>query len=133
MQDFCKKCKICAENCPSGAITTGDKEEVRGYLRYQLNAEKCHNFWNSCLGNIGCRLCVAVCPFTRKSNWLHRMALTATTHDPTGLSQSTLIGLQKRLYPGPDPEQYFMPSLGGNNATYRKPPWWLRTEDFIDT
>ncbi len=25
-----------------------------------------------------------------------------------------------------------MPSLGGENASYREPPWWLRTEDFID-
>ncbi len=133
VQDFCKSCKVCAENCPSGAITTGDKEEVRGYLRYSLCSEKCHNFWSSCLGNMGCRLCVAVCPYTRKSNWLHKTALQVTANDPTGLSHKALVGLQQRLYPGPDPEEYFIPSLGGKNATYREPPWWLRTEDFIDT
>jgi len=133
VQDFCKTCKICAENCPSGAITRGEKEEVRGYLRYAVSAEKCHNFWDSCLGNMGCRLCVAVCPYTRKSNWLHRTALNITANDPTGVSHSALVGLQKRFYPGPDPEEYFIPSLGGSNATYRDPPWWLRTEDFIDT
>ena len=92
-----------------------------------------HNFWDSCLGNMGCRLCVAVCPYTRKSNWLHKTALNVTANDPTGLSHAALAGLQKRLYPGPDPEEYFIPSLGGTNATYREPPWWLRTEDFVDT
>jgi len=132
VQDFCKTCKICANNCPSGAITMGEKEEIRGYLRYPVCSEKCYNFWSSCLGNIGCRLCIAVCPYTRKSNWLHRTALHVTANDPTGISHNTLAGLQERFYPGPDPEEYFMPSLGGRNATYREPPWWLRTEDFIE-
>ncbi len=132
VQDFCRSCKVCAKNCPSGAITTGDREEIRGYLRYPVCAEKCHNFWSSCLGNIGCRLCVAICPFTRKANWLHKAALQVTANDPTGLSHKALAGLQERLYPGPEPQKYFIPSLGGENATYREPPWWLRTEDFID-
>ena len=130
--DFCKKCKVCAENCPSGAISSGPKGEVRGYRRYELNASRCHRFWTCNLGNIGCRICVAVCPFTRKSNWLHRTALQVTAHDPTGLSHGPLAELQKHLYPGPDPKDYFIPSMGGNNASYRRPPWWLRTEDFID-
>ena len=46
--------------------------------------------------------------------------------------REALVGLQKRFYPGPDPEEYFMPSMGGSNATYRDAPWWLRTEDFIN-
>lgn len=131
--DFCKNCNICAENCPSGAIPTGDKVEVRGYRRYQINASRCHAFWNSKLGNHGCRICIAVCPYSRKSNWLHRGALEVTAADPTGLSHSALTMLQKRLYPAPDPQDYYTPSLGGNNASYREPPWWLRTDDFIET
>lgn len=132
IQRFCKTCKICAENCPSNAITMEDKIEVRGYLRYQVNTAECNNFWNSNLGNTGCRLCVAVCPYTRKANWLHKTALKVTLNDPTGLSAIALTGLQKRFYPGPDPQKYYIPSLGGENASYRKPPWWLRTEDFIE-
>jgi len=131
VQDFCKTCKICAEQCPSGAITTGDKEVIRGYKRYQLDISKCHNFWYSNLGNIGCRLCVAVCPYSRKSNWLHKTALQVTANDPTGLTHAGLTGLQKRFYPAPNAQDYYMPSLGGKNASYRKPPWWLRTRDFI--
>jgi ferredoxin len=109
-----------------------DKIEVRGYLRYKLNTAECNNFWNSNLGNTGCRLCVAVCPYTRKANWLHKTALNVSVNDPTGLADIALTGLQKRFYPGPDPQKYYIPSLGGENASYRKPPWWLRTEDFIE-
>jgi reductive dehalogenase len=132
VQRFCKTCKICAENCPSGAITFGDKVEVRGYLRYQVDTAKCLNFWNSTLGSMGCRLCVAVCPYTRKANWLHKTALKVSMNDPTGISDWALTGLQKRFYPGPDPQKYYMPSLGGENASYREPPWWLKAEDFIE-
>ena len=132
VQDFCAHCKVCAEVCPSGAIPMGGKEDVRGYHRYRINTSKCLNFWTSNLGNMGCRLCISACPYTRKANWLHKAALQVTANDPTGLSERVLTGMQKRFYDGPDPESYYMPSLGGENASYREPPWWLRTEDFIE-
>ncbi len=132
VQRFCKTCKICAEQCPSGAISMGGPVEERGYMRYKLDTAKCLNFWDSNLGSMGCRICVAVCPYTRKANWLHRAALDVTMNDPTGLSDTVLTALQKRFYPGPDPQKYYMPSMGGENASYRKPPWWLKSEDFID-
>ncbi len=132
VQDFCRHCKVCAENCPSGAISMGEKVEVNGYLRYELNQEKCQNFWNSCLGSMGCRICVACCPYTRKSNWLHKTALNVTANDPTNISDKILTSFQKSFYPGPDPLEYFMPSMGGSNASYRRPPWWLRAEDFVE-
>jgi reductive dehalogenase len=132
VQDFCAHCKVCAEVCPSGAIPMGDKEEVRGYRRYKVNTAKCQNFWFSNLGNIGCRICVAVCPYTRKANWLHKLALKVNVNDPTGLSERALTAMHKAFYEGPDPQDYYIPSLGGENASYREPPWWLKTEDFID-
>lgn len=132
VQDFCKHCKICAEQCPSGAISMGGKEEIRGYRRYRLDSARCNNFWNSTLGSMGCRLCVSVCPYTRKANWLHKTAFKVSLHDPTNLSDKVLTKLQKSFYPGQDPQKYYIPSLGGENASYRPPPWWLRTEDFIE-
>ncbi len=131
VQEFCKTCKICAEQCPSGAICKGDKEVVRGYRRYRLHSSKCFNFWNSTHGSMGCRVCIAVCPYTRKSNWVHKTALQVTANDPTGLSHKMLTGMQKRFYPGPEPSDYYAATLGGKNASYREPPWWLKTEDFI--
>jgi len=132
VQNFCKNCKICAEQCPSGAIPKGDKETIRGYKRYQLHSSKCYNFWNSNHGSLGCRICIAACPYTRKSNWIHRAALQVTANDPTGVADKLLAGMQKRFYPGPEPADYYAETLGGKNASYRKPPWWLRTEDFIE-
>ncbi len=132
VQSFCSTCKVCAEQCPSGAISMGGKQEVRGYRRWQIHSSKCHNFWSSNLGNWGCRVCVAVCPYTRKANWLHKSALEITANDPTGVSHTALAKLQKLFYPGPDPQDYYMPSMGGKNASYRDPPWWLKSEEFID-
>jgi len=132
VDDFCLHCKVCAEACPSGAIPMGDKVEVRGYRRWKIDTAKCQNFWTSNLGNMGCRICISVCPYTRKANWLHRMAMQVSANDPTGLSERLLTTMQKSFYPGPDPEDYFMPSLGGENASYRPPPCWLKTDDFID-
>ncbi|MBT3198971.1 MAG: reductive dehalogenase [Phycisphaerales bacterium] len=133
VQDFCKTCKVCAKQCPSGAISHGEKVEIRGYKRYALHSSKCSNFWSSKLGNMGCRLCVAVCPYTRKSNWLHQAALNVSLHDPTGLSDIALAKMQEVFYPGQEPQKYYMPSMGGENASYRPVPWWLKTDDFIDT
>ncbi len=132
VQEFCKHCMICADNCPSGAISKGGKEVVRGYERYHVDVSKCRNFWFSNLGNIGCRLCVATCPYSRKSNWAHRGALHASSVDPTGLSHRILTWFQKLFYPGPKAQDYYMPALGGKNASYREAPWWLKSEDFID-
>ena len=130
--EFCKTCKICAEQCPSGAITMGEPIEIRGYKRWQIDAPRCNNMWNSTLGPMGCRICVSVCPYTRKANWLHKTALNVTARDPTGIADRVLTGLQERFYELPDPRSYYMPSLGGNNASYREPPWWLRVEEFVD-
>jgi epoxyqueuosine reductase len=131
VDDFCLHCKVCAEACPSGAIPMGGKEEVRGYRRWTIDTAKCQNFWTSNLGNMGCRICVSVCPYTRKANWLHKAAMKISANDPTGFSERVLTGMHKSFYPGPDAEDYYMPSLGGTSASYRPPPWWLRTEDFI--
>jgi reductive dehalogenase len=132
VQDFCKNCKICAEQCPSGAITTGGKENIRGYKRYLLHSSKCFNFWNSKHGSMGCRICIAACPYTRKSNWVHKTALKITANDPTTISHKVLTSMQKRFYPGQNPSDYYAATLGGKNASYREPPWWLKTEDFIE-
>lgn len=132
VQDFCKNCKICAEQCPSGAISKADKEVIRGYKRYRLHSSKCFNFWNSNHGSTGCRVCIAACPYTRKSNWVHKTALQVTANDPTGISDKLLAGMQKRFYPGPKPSDFYAATLGGKNASYREPPWWLKTEDFIE-
>ena len=53
VDDFCLHCKVCAEQCPSGAIPMGDKVEVRGYRRWKIDTAKCQNFWTSNSGEHG--------------------------------------------------------------------------------
>ena len=53
--------------------------------------------------------------------------------DTSGYSHKVLTRLQKQLYPSQvKPEDYYMARLGGKNASYRKPPWWMQTRDFIE-
>ena len=69
LQDFCNKCKICADQCPSGAIPKGDKVEVRGVRIWQPNQEKCLSYWST-IGKT-CGICQSVCPFSHINNMFH--------------------------------------------------------------
>ncbi|MBI4287448.1 MAG: reductive dehalogenase [Chloroflexi bacterium] len=69
LQDFCEKCLICAEACPSGAISKEGKQVVRGVRRWHFDGNKCRRFWDSVGGS--CSICQAVCPWSHPSNWFH--------------------------------------------------------------
>jgi ferredoxin len=60
IESFCKICKKCSDNCPSGAIESGYEPITRGIKHWSVNQEKCFSFWK----NIGtdCGFCLKVCP-----------------------------------------------------------------------
>jgi ferredoxin len=70
LQDFCEKCGICAETCPSGAIPKGGRKVVRGYEKWHIDAEKCYTYWNA-IGH-SCGICQSVCPWNHMNNWFHK-------------------------------------------------------------
>jgi epoxyqueuosine reductase len=70
LQDFCEKCGICADTCPSGAISKGGREIVRGYRKWHINADKCYTYWNT-IGRV-CGVCQSVCPWNHTSTWWHK-------------------------------------------------------------
>ncbi|MGQ9655061.1 MAG: 4Fe-4S dicluster domain-containing protein [Thermodesulfobacteriota bacterium] len=70
LQDFCDKCAICGEACPSGAIPSGGRSQVRGYLKWHPDAEKCYAYWTS-VGRT-CGICQVVCPWSHANSILHR-------------------------------------------------------------
>ena len=37
LQNYCSVCKICAEQCPMHAISTGEQEEYRGYMLWRTD------------------------------------------------------------------------------------------------
>ena len=135
VQEFCKKCKICAERCPSGAISHADEPDMEfGYKRWRIKCEICAHVWASVASSKfsrGCRICLAVCPYSRKNNWLHTLSKSIDPRDPTGMVSSMLLWMQKAFFKYPEAKD-FMPPPEGKNATYHKPPDWLLTEKWFD-
>ncbi|HKL38146.1 MAG TPA: reductive dehalogenase, partial [Bacteroidales bacterium] len=135
IKKFCEKCKICAEECPSGAISFADKPPapVRGYLRWKIDQDKCFTVWNTVATSHprGCRVCLSVCPYSRKNNWIHRLAKEVDPYDPTGTFSSAMLAMQKGFFSYPGGEEY-LPPPDGSNAVYQEPPDWLQTDEWFD-
>jgi reductive dehalogenase len=133
--EFCKTCKICAEQCPSGAISLADSPEdlppLRGYQHWYINTTKCFNFWMQAMGPLGCRLCIATCPYSRKNNWVHDMSRTVDANDPTGMANDALVWMQRSFFKAPEAHEY-MPPPEGRFAGYRPAPEWLEIENYFD-
>ena len=104
IQDFCGKCKICAEKCPIGAISFEGKEEVRGVRRWDINGDKCRLYWSK-LGR-ACGICKLVCPWSHQSNLFHNTIRELGQHFPS-LRRLLILG-EKIFYgnskPAPVPE-----------------------------
>lgn len=73
LQDFCRVCKKCAENCPAGAITLdADPIEYNGYLRWNSDFKTCTIFRATNEEGASCGRCMKVCPWnTKEDSWFH--------------------------------------------------------------
>lgn len=104
VQSFCTTCKICAEECPSGSIPMGEKTEHNGIMRWKTNAETCYKYWFEASSD--CQICMASCPWTQQSNWLHNtMVDLAAIEGPhqTLMTQADKI-FYGRYQPAPRPD-----------------------------
>ena len=133
MADFCLKCKICAETCPSGAISFEDEPntEVRGFKRWKLDDEKCYNQWaaGQTVDALGCRVCIGTCPYSRKNTWIHTISRELEPRDPTGLVSTGLLAMQKNFFKIPKGQDFQSDWLGGKEASYHNPPWYFKAEE----
>jgi reductive dehalogenase len=132
VQEFCKNCKICAQQCPNNAISLEDEPGVvRGYKRWLIDDGACLNIWQSVATSHprGCRVCIASCPYSKKDNWLHDLSRTMVTRDPSGVSRTALHWMAKDWYEYPKPEDYLPPT----NKPYREPPDWLKSEEWFNS
>nr|UZH91520.1 reductive dehalogenase [uncultured bacterium] len=129
LAEFCSRCKLCAQVCPTQAISYADAPdfEIYGLKRFYTNHAKCRDGWNFGGGPMGCRACISVCPWTKKNTWLHRFVREVLTHDPTGFSQNVAIWAEKNLYPKNYQEALNPPDFKGVYA----PPKWIQTEEYI--
>jgi reductive dehalogenase len=74
--EFCEACMLCAEHCPSAAITDGSRtwegkspSNNPGTFKWYIESEKCYDF-----NGFSCSNCKRVCPFTKPNNsWLHQI------------------------------------------------------------
>jgi reductive dehalogenase len=134
VKEFCNKCKLCSESCPSGAMSMADSPDgmvIRGYEHWYINNGACYNYWRESMGPMGCRQCVAVCPYSRKDNWIHQAARKIDPRDPTGVVSSGLLWMQKNLFYYPEAVDYRRPP-DGHFASFRPPPFYLQAERYLD-
>lgn len=79
IMEFCKRCKKCAEACPSESLSFLDEPtwETRGgwnnpgHKAYFEDSVTCRTYWREQAGT-NCGICFAVCPFSKKDQaWVH--------------------------------------------------------------
>ncbi len=80
VEGFCRRCRKCADSCPSRAIPSGAKSVVNGIEKWKINAEACFDYW----AKVGtdCSICMGVCPYSRPNRGLHRLARWAVRRSP---------------------------------------------------
>jgi len=71
MEYFCNICKKCADNCPSRAISQGEKPVSRGFVHWSVDQESCYTFWRK-IGT-DCAVCIRSCPFSKPDTLVHRV------------------------------------------------------------
>lgn len=82
VEEFCKKCKKCADECPSNAISLEAEPSFKptvksvsshtGVKKWFQDNERCISQWDRNSG--GCAICMAVCPYNKLDTWVHDMA-----------------------------------------------------------
>lgn len=82
LQDFCQKCAKCARECPSQAISFGDKVIYNGYERWSVNIEKCTAMRVGNQHGSGCGRCIKVCPWNKPFSPFHRTVSWTIRHFP---------------------------------------------------
>ena len=100
LQNFCQNCKICAKNCPSHAISTGDKVIYNGYETWKLNTKRCASFNFTNKNGTMCNRCVKSCPWTNPPTWPHNLVRRMVIS--SRLAQRIAIRAAHLLDPGKD-------------------------------
>jgi len=104
LQRFCQSCRICAQNCPAHAISTGDKVLYNGYETWKLDTKRCASFNFTNKKGTMCNRCVKSCPWTQPPAWTHNLVRGMVTRSRA--AQRIAIAASGLLGPGQDhPDQ----------------------------
>jgi epoxyqueuosine reductase len=71
VEELCRQCKLCAEACPSRALSFDDEPSFNtrgpwnnpGHKAWFEDSYRCFSYWRK-VGN-GCAICLASCPYTK--------------------------------------------------------------------
>jgi reductive dehalogenase len=112
LQDFCSKCKKCARECPSGALSPNDKVIYNGYERWPSNIEKCTSMRVGNQKGSGCGTCIKVCPANKPYTLFHRAVGWTVRH--SSLARSVAVRADDLL---------------GYGKPQGEKKWWLDLEE----
>jgi epoxyqueuosine reductase QueG len=120
--DFCRICQKCAEACPVRAIPFGDRQEIGGALRWQIDADLCFRYWN--VTGTDCGRCMAVCPYSYPDRPVHDAVRWAVRR--SGAARRAALWLDRAFYgavPPPRPGPGWLPPTpDGKGPGERRPP-----------
>lgn len=86
---FCRRCKLCAEVCPAGALSLDEEPSYRvrgpwnnpGHRAWFEDAYKCYQQWQEV--TTPCSICFAVCPYTKSAHaWVLEVARSVPAQPP---------------------------------------------------
>jgi reductive dehalogenase len=108
VEEFCRVCMKCAEDCPSRAIPFGEMttealtvSNNAGVLKWMIDPEQCYKWWGA--SGADCANCIRVCPFNQAEGWHHdlvRAAIRRTSRlNRIFLWFDGLLGYGKQLDP----------------------------------
>lgn len=101
LQRFCQDCKICAQNCPSKAISMDDKVMYNGYETWKLNTQRCASFNFTNKKGTMCNACVKSCPWSNPSTWPHDLVRGLVMNFPftrkIAIKAAHLLGTNKSI------------------------------------
>jgi epoxyqueuosine reductase len=108
VEDFCRKCMKCAKDCPSQAISFGEKTTEAlsrsnnpGVLKWPVNVEQCFKYWIA--NRLDCANCIRVCNFNKEPGWLHDLVRVSVKNapwlNPLFVRLDDVLGYGKQLDP----------------------------------
>jgi reductive dehalogenase len=113
LQDFCRKCKKCAVECPAQAISYDDDKSIyNGYEKYPFHVERCTRFRLTNPHGSMCGRCIKACPWNKPEGWTHDLVRWTIQRAPV------LNGLFVRA-----------DDLFGYGKANRDRQWWFDPEE----
>jgi reductive dehalogenase len=82
LQNFCNKCKKCATECPSQALSMDNKVMYNGYETWKAAIDLCTKYRVTNQHGTSCASCIKVCPWNKPNGWTHDMVRWMVRHTP---------------------------------------------------